>query len=165
MTAFAFLLAACSEARDPLRPVERLELERYLGQWHQVAALPAWFQQDCRANTTAQYSLLATGRLRIINACDTANGRIHAEARGRFTDVARMDVTFVDFFGWWLWPMGGEYWVIGLDADYRWAVVGQPARTYAWVLARDRHLDPDALNQVRAILIDNGYDPCAMDLC
>jgi apolipoprotein D and lipocalin family protein len=38
----------------------------------------------------------------------------------------------VSFF----WPFYGDYWVIGLDPEYRWAVVGDPEREYLWVLSR-----------------------------
>ncbi len=38
----------------------------------------------------------------------------------------------VSFF----WPFFGDYWIIGLEADYRWAVVGAPGRDYLWVLSR-----------------------------
>ena len=37
--------------------VSEFEVRRYLGQWHQVAAIPAWFQSDCVAHTTANYAI------------------------------------------------------------------------------------------------------------
>ncbi len=35
----------------------------------------------------------------------------------------------------------GDYWVLALDPDYRWALVGEPHRRYAWILARNPTLD------------------------
>lgn len=146
--------------------VSSFDLERYLGEWHQVAAIPAWFQNDCVANTMASYSRAENGRVRVINSCDTKDGtRNQAEARARFSGPpteGKLDVTFVNILGFWLWPAGGDYWIIGLGDDYSWAVVGQPSRTYAWVLARDRVLDDETLIRIRSILTRQGYDPCAL---
>lgn len=41
-------------------------------------------------------------------------------------------------------PFRGDYWVIALDPEYRWAVVGHPQRMYLWILARESEM-PDAL--------------------
>lgn len=146
--------------------VEEFEAERYVGEWHQVAAIPVWFQEDCVAATTATYALLDDGLIDVVNACTTADGsRDVAEGRARFQGdpgVGKLEVTFADVFGAWLWVAGGDYWIIGLDEDYRWSVVGHPSRDYGWVLARTPTLDPATLASVASILEDEGYDTCAL---
>jgi apolipoprotein D and lipocalin family protein len=163
----ALFTAACSKPQQaPMEAVSDFAVERYLGDWFQIAAIPAWFQEDCVANTTASYAPAEGGRIAVINSCDTADGsRKSAEARARFTGSAteaKLEVTFVDLFGFWLWPAGGDYWVIGLDKDYRWAVIGQPSRSYAWVLAREPSLDVPDLDEISDILVQQGYDPCTL---
>ena len=44
-------------------------------------------------------------------------------------------VSFYDFFP------GEYYWIIDLDEDYKWAVVGHPKRKYLWVLSRTPFMD------------------------
>lgn len=164
---FSVLTGGCSpNASAPMSTVSDFEVQRYLGQWHQVAATPAWFQSDCAANSTASYALGEDDLIEVLNSCDTADGsRKQAEARARFvagdTD-GRLEVTFVEVLGFWLWLAAGDYWIIGLDPEYRWSVVGQPSRQYAWVLARSRSLDTPTLREISRTLEKEGYDTCAL---
>jgi len=62
------------------------DVQRYLGQWHQVAATPAWFQSDCVADTTADYALAEDGGITVANFCHAADGELkQAEGMARFT--------------------------------------------------------------------------------
>ena len=148
--------------------VADFEPELYYGTWHQIAAIPAWFQEQCAANTTAEYSALEKGLLLVVNSCDRADGaRDSAEARARFQgskEEAKLDVTFVKLWGRWLWAAGGDYWIIGLDPEYRWSVVGEPSRKFAWVLAREPQLSASDLQKVEEILTHQGYDACGLIL-
>jgi apolipoprotein D and lipocalin family protein len=167
VTLLAFLLGGCvSDPAAPMTTVSEFDLRRYLGQWHQVAAIPAWFQSDCAARTTARYTLGEDGLVEVVNACDTADGsRKQAEARARFLDSAshgKLEVTFVQILGFWLWPAAGDYWIIGLDPEYQWSVVGTPSRDYAWILARSGTLDLPTLRKIGDILRRESYDTCAL---
>ena len=169
LVAFAFgvLLAACaSNSEAPMTVVDDFQTERYLGEWHQVAAIPAWFQRDCVADTTAAYDRAEDGLIEVINKCATADGSLdEADGRARFQGApseAKLEVTFVEVLGAWLWVAGGDYWVIGLDPDYAWSVVGHPSRDYGWILARSPDLDPATLATVGGVLTENGYDTCAL---
>jgi apolipoprotein D and lipocalin family protein len=46
------------------------------------------------------------------------------------TTNAKLEVTF-------FWPFWGDYWILELGPDYEYAAVGDPAREYLWILARD----------------------------
>jgi apolipoprotein D and lipocalin family protein len=45
------------------------------------------------------------------------------------------------FFKLFSWLIKANYWVIDLDSDYRYAVVGTPDRKYLWVLSREPEMD------------------------
>ena len=100
------------------------------------------------------------------NSCRTADGGLRtALGRARFTGPAnegRLEVTFVDFGGYWLWPISGAYDVLALDPNYRWSLVGHPSRGYAWILAREPSLDPATLTLLRDRLVAERYDPCQL---
>ena len=49
------LLAACG-GDPPLRTVADFDAQRYLGTWHEIAAIPAWFQRHCASDTEAVYA-------------------------------------------------------------------------------------------------------------
>ena len=68
------------------------------------------------------------------------------------------------------WPFQADYWILGLDSEYRWAVVGNPSRQNLWVLSRTARLPPElleaALASTRAQGLDSslfGYTPHASD--
>ena len=164
---FAALLAACASSGDgadpspPPRPVERVDLEQYTGLWHQVALVPNRFQSQCARETTARYSLRSDGKVDVVNRCVTEDGEID-EARGvaRVVDPdsnAKLEVSFFSILGWR--PVWGDYWILGLDEEYRWAVVGTPDREYGWVLSRTPTLLAADRDRIDGILVEQGYDP------
>lgn len=55
-------------------------------------------------------------------------------------------------------PFWGDYWIIDLDPDYRFAVVGHPNRKYLWILSRTRTMDPLVYSGVLERLTEQGYD-------
>ena len=55
-------------------------------------------------------------------------------------------------------PSSGNYWVIGLDPDYRWAVVGEPDRRWLWVLSRTPKLEAAEFERALGIARAQGYD-------
>ncbi|MFP4359661.1 MAG: lipocalin family protein [Alphaproteobacteria bacterium] len=163
----ASLALANSAVAQTVDPVRGFEPARYLGTWHQVAAIPAWFQDQCAYAVTATYNRdEEPGRLRVLNACRTADGTLdQAIGRARFTegpDVAALEVTFVKFLGAWRWFAGGDYVVIALDEDYRWSAVAHPSRDFAWILAREPELDPATLAEIEAAYEAAGYDTCRL---
>ena len=144
------LVACClTGGRHPVAPlptVPWVDPARYAGTWHEIARLPNCFQGSCTAST-ARYELQADGSLRVINSCVTRRGRCR-EVVGRAEPVpcsgnARLRVRFGGLAGLVPVPREGNYWIIALDDDYRWAMVGTPDRRFLWVLARERHLPPE----------------------
>lgn len=177
--ALALLLAvvpfapAAAPAQAPTDPGNRaitavaaVDLERYAGLWFEIARIPNRFQKQCVRDSLALYSLRADGGIKVVNQCVKANGRVD-QARGvaRVVDRqsrAKLKVSLVSVLGWR--PFWGDYWIIGLDEHYRWAVVGSPDRRYGWILARTRTLEPAALTSILPILERNGYRPEAFGL-
>jgi apolipoprotein D and lipocalin family protein len=162
LTPMILLLAATASA-DPGPPatVATVDLERYAGRWFEVARIPNRFQKHCARSTTADYTLRADGTIAVLNRCIEADGSTD-EARGVAKVVERdsnskLKVSFVRFLGVQLF--WGDYWIIGLGADYEYAVVGSPDRKYGWILSRTPHLDSEAMDAARATLRAQGYSP------
>ncbi len=61
-------------AAATVTPVPRVDLERYVGRWYEIARYPNRFQKDCARDTTAEYALRPDGRLRVTNRCTKADG-------------------------------------------------------------------------------------------
>ena len=60
----------------PMRVVPSVDLTRYAGKWYEIVRLPNRFQRDCASDTTASYALRPDGRITVVNACRTSEGRI-----------------------------------------------------------------------------------------
>ncbi|TCZ61367.1 lipocalin family protein [Roseicella aquatilis] len=162
VAAAALLLAGCvgqPDATTP-QPVQAVEVQRYLGTWHEVARLPMWAQDSASVScedVTATYMPRPDGRIGVLNRCLNAlDGDKPREARGQAYAVegssnARLRVSFFR-------PFYGDYWVIGLDPDYRWAVVGEPSRRWLWVLSRTPRLPEAEFQRAIGIARANGYD-------
>ncbi len=146
-----------------VRSVARVDVQRYVGSWFEVARFPNWFQGTCVGDVTANYVALEDGTLKVTNRCRESQGRISmaegiATPASGDTTGARLKVSFLP--GWLRWiPWAeGDYWVVMLDDDYRWAVVSEPTREYLWVLSRTPKLDPALYERIVNQLRRDGYD-------
>jgi apolipoprotein D and lipocalin family protein len=162
MLAALALIAALASSPPAVAnvPVPELDLARYLGQWHEVAHLPMFFQRKCVDRTTATYTLQENGRIRVHNACRTRDGKMLSaigEARRVPGLPAALQVRFAPRLLGWLPMVWADYWVIDLDPDYRWAVVGGPSRKYLWILSRDPTMDRALFDQIKARAAQRGY--------
>ncbi len=161
---WSIMFASCAATAAPLPTVEQVDLKRYLGKWYEIASIPQFFQRQCVSDAMAEYAMDGAD-IAVTNSCMTESGeRSVAQGRARVVDEisrAKLEVTFVKLFGW-LYFLGGDYWVIDLAPDYRYAVVGHPDRTYAWILARQTALSKTDLIAIESRLRENGYDTCAL---
>ena len=141
--------------------VNHVDLQRYIGLWYEIAKIPNRFQKQCARNTTATYSLNEDGTIKVINRCVQEDGsEDKAAGIARVVDVesnAKLEVSFVSIFGFHLF--WGDYWIIGLDEDYRYVVVGSPTRKYGWILCRDKIMSEEMFQEAQQILIEQGYNP------
>ncbi|MBN1464915.1 lipocalin family protein [candidate division KSB1 bacterium] len=145
---------------EPMQTVYHVDLQRYVGLWYEIAKIPNSFQKKCASGTTAEYTLLENGKVQVVNRCRESDGREDsAKGVARVVDTktnAKLQVSFVRFLGKnWFW---GDYWIIGLDEDYQWAIVGHPKRKYGWILARTPELAPEDLQTCHNILREQGYN-------
>lgn len=149
--------AARGPDRAPLTTVDSVDLQRYLGKWYEIASYPAWFARGCTA-TTAEYSLLPDGNIEVINRCRKGNiaGPVReSKGRAQVVDTVNNTKLAVTFFP----PFKGDYWIIDLDEDYQWAVVGVPDRDYLWILSRTPTMDAALYAEIQARVAAQGFDP------
>jgi len=140
----------------PLEAVPHVELDRYLGTWHEIATIPQRFQKGC-VGVTAEYSLRPDGDVQVVNTCHegTLDGNVkRVVGKAWVVDKETGAKLRVRFF----WPFSGSYWIIGLAPDYTWAVVGHPNRKYLWILCRSPQMDAALYEELLTLVADKGYD-------
>ncbi len=172
MTIIAGLLAAGLQA-DPgiggsesvaagiLRVVPRVNIDRYMGRWYEIARYPnSW--QNGMVGVIAEYSRRGDGCVTVVNSghkgkLDGPLSRSEAVAWVHCHESnAKLKVQF-------MWPFTADYWIIDLDEQYRYAVVGQPCRTRLWVLSREPQLDEPTYVRICERLRAQGYDPSRLE--
>ncbi len=154
------MYAQTSNTKTKLVTVDSVNLNKYLGTWYEIAKIPNSFQKKCARNTTATYILRNDGNIDVINQCVEADGSINkAKGIAKVIDKksnSKLQVSFVRIFGISLF--WGDYWIIGLDKDYRYAVVGTPSRKYGWILSRTPQLAKNDMEEIYKILKQKGYN-------
>ena len=135
--------------------VASVDLNRYMGIWYAIASLPAWFQKDCQC-VTAEYSLQKE-HVKVVNSCrkGASEGPLRVSTAKAFvvpnTGNAQLKVQF-------FWPFKGDYWIIALDDEYRYAVVGHPCRKYLWILSRTPRMDEKTYAMLVETARSKGYN-------
>lgn len=148
-------IAGASSTLSTLPTAPHVDLARYQGTWYEVARLPLYWERECAADITAAYTLRPDGKIDVVNRCRKANGR-DSVSRGTAVLVkpdssnAKLKVTF-------FWPFAGDYWILDLDPDYRWALVGTPDRRHLWILCRAPRLDRLILARLLAEAEAHGF--------
>ena len=151
---------ACSttsrQGLPPLETVPSVDLVRYSGRWYEIARFPQWFDSECVA-TKSLYAVGGNAELWVISQCrkETFDGPEHIDTGNvRVADETTKSKLEVSFF----WPFWSDYWIIDLDPDYRWAVVGHPSRDYLWILSRSPKLDDSTYDAILERLRQKQYD-------
>ena len=148
------LFSACSSKNPPLQTVQKVDINRYLGTWYEIARYEHFFEKDCK-NVSANYSMLDEQTIKVVNRCTNmlTNEKKEAIGRAYATDETNSKLK-VSFFR----PFYGDYWVMILDENYDYVVVGTPSREYLWILCRKPILDEKIKNEILQKLPTLGFD-------
>ena len=163
------LLASEEQVRSlPLEAVASLDVQRYMGTWYEIAKYPNRFQKDCIGDTQAEYTLMADGRVRVINRCRIDGGQMD-EAQGVARQVGAPDspklkVRFAPAWLSFIPAVWGNYWVIDIDDDYELVAVSEPTREYLWVLSRGPKVDARRYGMLLARLAGQGFEIGRLEL-
>ena len=132
-------------------PVAALDLNRYLGEWYEIARFDHSFERGVE-KAKANYTLNEDGTIKVVNSGVKDGKPKRAIGKGKRTETPAL--LRVSFFG----PFYADYRVMMIDKDYTYALVGSGNSNYLWVLSRTRVLP----NATKSELLDEakrrGYD-------
>lgn len=146
---------------NDLPTVEEVDLNRYAGLWYEIARLPNSFEKDLQC-VTAEYTLKPKGKVEVLNKGFSSKKGAFKSSKGRawVPDDKYPGRLKVSFF----WPFAGDYYIISLDAEYRYALVGDPGRKYLWILSRTKELDDSIYSRLIETARSQGFDTDQMVL-
>ncbi|KAF7806505.1 temperature-induced lipocalin-1 [Senna tora] len=149
-------------AKKEMSVVKGLDIERYMGRWYEIASFPSLFQPKDGVSTRATYSLNDDGTVKVLNETWSGGKRSYIEGvaykADPKSDEAKLKVKFYVPPFLPIIPVVGDYWVLFIDEDYQYALIGQPSRKYLWILCRSTHLDEEIYNQLVERAKKEGYD-------
>ncbi|MDY0042320.1 MAG: lipocalin family protein [Desulforhabdus sp.] len=150
---FGEMLSELFNRREyPVHTVDHVDLQRFQGRWYEIAAVPAWFEKECRC-TVSEYSYVDE-QLKVKNSC-RKNGKNSTMTAVAYPapDSGNSQLRLQYF-----WPLKRDYWIIARDEDYQYAVIGHPTRKYLWLLAREPFMDEAVYKSMVETARAKGYD-------
>lgn len=132
----AILIFGCTNTKNMIdkKTVKELDLNKYLGKWYEIARFDHRFERGL-VGVSANYSMRNDGKIRVVNSGykGSLDGKF-SEAIGKAKipnndDPAKLKVSFFWFFY-------GDYFVLEIDKNYKWAIVGSSSDNYLWILSR-----------------------------
>ena len=144
-------LAGCSKSTVDNSIVNDFELNRFLGNWYEIARFNHRFELGME-QPKATYTLREDGKVDVRNT-GIKNGK-HSEAKGvaKLTDTPAL--LRVSFWG----PFYSDYRVMLLDDDYQYALIGSGSDKYLWILARTPQISDEIKDKIVAEAQRRGYD-------
>ena len=132
-------------------PVVALDLNRYLGEWYEIARFDHSFERGVE-QAKANYTQNADGTIKVVNSGVKDGKPKTAIGKGKTTDTPGL--LRVSFFG----PFYADYRVMLIDKDYTRALVGSGSADYLWILSRTPGLSETAKSEFLAEAQRRGYD-------
>ena len=155
---FLFSLS-CSKTNSQMidkTTVKELDLNRYLGTWYEIARFPHSFEKNL-VGVTATYSLREDGKIKVLNQGykNTLDGELSvAEGKAKIPiklEPAKLKVSF-------FWIFYADYFVLELDKNYQFAMVGSSSDKYFWILCRTPQMDSATYEMLLEKARKRGYN-------
>lgn len=143
-----------SQYKHPLpQTATNVDLQKYSGYWYEIALLPNRFEKGCTC-TTATYTLV-NNHIKVENTCFKTDKNNYVDAKGKAwpvnEDNSKLKVQF-------MWPFRGDYWILYVDENYKYALVGTPTRKHLWILSRRIKMPEEEYAKLVAIAKQQGFD-------
>ena len=154
----SMLLLACASTRAPVRTVDHVDLPRYMGDWYVIAEIPNFAEKHC-VDSVESYALRADGGIDNWFSCrkksfDAPMKRV-TSATARIADLRTNASWHLRF----LKVISVDYFILDLDPQYQWAMIGHPSRSYGWIIARAKILPDPVYQGILGRAQSQGYDP------
>lgn len=141
---------------EPLKTVDNFAIERFLGHWFEIASIPnSWdfWGSGCNCSQS-DYTANYDGTIKVVNVCNF---------NSTFTNVTRIEGTAwmtdkpsklqVEYF----YPLNSRLWIMEIDNNYGYALIGEPSRKKLWILSRYPYLDMRIYNHLVTMAAYQGF--------
>lgn len=141
------------KSNKPLKTAPSVNLEKYQGRWYEISTIPISAQKGCKC-TYAEYTLTDKGYVKVYNHCIKKDKVSDITGKAFVKDTTTNAKLAVQFF----WPFKGDYWILAIDNNYKWVVVGAPSRDNLWILSRNPTMTTELYDKLLTIAESKGFD-------
>ncbi len=152
---FIILLLGC-QTMKPIKTVEYVDLNRFMGDWYVIANIPTFIEKDAY-NAIETYRLEEDGTVATTFKFNKGgpDGKLKTyNPRGFIRDRSSNAVWGMQF----IWPFKSEYRIVYLSEDYSTTVIGRSKRDYVWIMAREPSIPDEEYASIKKFLQEQGYD-------
>ena len=135
------------------RTVQIFDVPRFMGKWHEIARYDHRFEKGM-TRVTATYTLLPNGRIKVLNAGYKDGKYKEIKGKAKQPDPNEPGKLKVSFFLWFY----ADYYVLDIDPDYRYVLIGSSSDKYLWIMSREETLPDGVLQELLDKLRKRGYD-------
>jgi apolipoprotein D and lipocalin family protein len=153
-----FALAGCAggPSREPIKTVEYVDLERFMGDWYVIASIPTFIEKAAH-NAVEGYRIDTDGS--IATTFTFRKGGFDGDLktytpRGFVQDKQSNAVWGMRF----VWPIKADYRIVWLDESYSQTIIGRNQRDYVWIMARQPTLPEADYERMVKFLYEQGYE-------
>ena len=151
MAIAAMLFAGCESAKVDNSTVKSVDLNRYLGNWYEIARFDHSFERGIEY-AMAHYTMRDDGKIDVLNT-GIKDGRAE-DAKGIAKTTNQPGLLRVSVVG----PFFSDYRIMMLDENYQYVLVGGSTNRFLWILSRTPQLDEATLSLILAEAEHRGYD-------
>lgn len=119
--------------------VKDMDFPKFMGVWYNIASLPNAIEKNCKCpqsvDTLEKDLVIGLSESCIIFGKNiTSNSKAVAKTQG--------------YGDWTNWngPLSAPYWIIKLDSNYGWVIIGQPSRKGFWIMSRKPTMEKPLLD-------------------
>ncbi len=153
-------VVSCSTTKDPGQTtVEHVDLNRFMGNWFEIARYETPLQSESGA-AKITYKIKKS-QIEMIHACHEKEGKktLHVTGLGEVADKktnARWKVSYLPVFKNWH-IFASSIWIVGLDPEYKYAILGHPTHKHLWILSRTPEISQEKYDELIAMAKAQGY--------
>jgi len=140
---------------EPLKAVDQVDLERFMGDWYVIANIPTSIEKGAH-NAVETYRLDDDGTIATTFTFkkDGFDGELKTYTPRGFVRDESNAIWGMQF----IWPIKADYRIIYLDEAYAVTVIGRNKRDYVWIMARKPAIPEQEYTRILDMLGSVGYD-------
>lgn len=134
-----------------------VDMNRFTGDWYVIAVIPTPFEKGA-TNGIENYSLDEDGNIRVEYTFYKGSPGVKKTVMYQKGWIYNKE-TNADWRVRPLWPLKLPYYILEVDGEYTYTVIGTNNYKYLWIMAREPKIDSTLLKEIIKRQQDRGFDP------